>query len=76
MEQPVDPVAHVELEVIVNQIRSLNEGVKKLDTELEEKGSELPGHKKITIIKDIGKKSGSILLSVIGDINDFDNEKK
>lgn len=76
LEQPVDPVAHVELEVIVTQIRSLNEGIKKLDKELEDRGSKLPGHENITSIKGIGKKSGSILLSVIGDINDFENEKK
>ena len=76
LNQPIDPVAHVELEVIVGQIRSLNEGIKKLDAELEDRGSELPGHENITSIKGIGKKSGSILLSVIGDINDFENEKK
>ena len=39
--------------------------IKKLDKELEDKGSELPGHENITSIKGIGKKSGSILLSVI-----------
>jgi len=76
LEQPVDPTAHVELEVIVGQIKSLNEGIKKLDKELEDKGKELPGYENITSIKGIGKKSGSILLSVIGDINDFENEKK
>jgi len=76
LEQPVDPVAFVELEVIVSQIRGLNEGIKKLDKELEDRGSKLPGHENITSIKGIGKKSGSILLSVIGDINDFENEKK
>ena len=76
LEQPVDPTARVELEVIVTQIRSLNEGIKKLDQELEDKGSELPGYENITSIKGIGKKSGSILLSVIGDINDFESEKK
>jgi len=76
LEQPVDPTARVELEVIITQIRSLNEGIKKLDKELEDKGKELPGHENITSIKGIGKKSGSILLSVIGDINDFESEKK
>jgi len=76
LNQPVDPTARVELEVIVTQIRSLNEGIKKLDKELEDKGKELPGHENITSIKGIGNKSGSILLSVIGDINDFENEKK
>jgi transposase len=75
-EHPIDSIARVELEVIVTQIRSLNEGIKKLDKELEDKGSELPGHENITSIKGIGKKSGAILLSVIGDIKDFENEKK
>lgn len=76
LDEPVDPVASVELEVIVSQIRGLNEGIKKLDKELEDRGSELPGHENITSIKGIGKKSGSILLSVIGDITDFESEKK
>ena len=76
LNQPVAPTARVELEVIISQIRSLNEGIKKLDKELEDKGKELPGHENITSIKGIGNKSGSILLSVIGDINDFESEKK
>lgn len=76
LEQPVPSIARTELAVIVEQIRSLNEGIKKLDKELEDKGSELPGHENITSIKGIGKKSGSILLSIIGDINDFESEKK
>ena len=49
-EQPVDPTTHVELEVIVGQIKSLNEGIKKLD-------KELLGHENITSIKGIGKKA-------------------
>jgi len=72
----VNPVAKVELEVILSQIRSLNEGIKRLDEELSEKGKELDGYKNITSIKGIGPKSGTILLSVIGDINDFESEKK
>lgn len=76
LEQPVDSTAYIELEVIVTQIRSLNEGIKRLDRELEDKGKELPGYENITSIKGIGNKSGSILLSVIGDINDFESEKK
>ena len=76
LNEPVDPIAHIELEVIVTQIRSLNEGIKKLDKELEANGSNLPGYENITSIKGIGRKSGSILLSVIGNINDFDNDKK
>ncbi len=68
-------VAEVELDVIVAQIRHLNEGIKKLDQEIESKGKALKGYKNITSIKGIGPKSGTILLSVIGDIDRFESQK-
>jgi transposase len=68
---PVNELASIELEVIASQIRSLNEGIKKLDKQIEDAGKDLDGYKNITSIKGIGKKSGTILLSIIGDINDF-----
>jgi transposase len=72
----VSPVAHIELEVLVEQIKGLNAGIAKIDSELSERGKDLDGHEGITSIKGIGDKSGTILLSVIGDINDFEDEKK
>ncbi len=42
---------------------------------MKEKGKGLKGFENITSIKGIGEKSGTILLSVIGDINDFDSRK-
>jgi len=75
-EYPIHSIAKVELEVIVEQIRHLNEGIKRLDGEIEEKGQGLKGFENITSIKGIGSKSGSILLSVIGDIEDFESSKK
>ena len=68
-------VAEVELDVIVAQIRHLNEGIKKLDREIESKGKHLKGYNNITSIKGIGPKSGTILLSVIGDIDRFPSQK-
>jgi transposase len=67
--------AEVEIDVIVDQIRHLNEGIKKLDREIESKGKHLKGYKNITSIKGIGPKSGTILLSVIGDIDRFPSRK-
>ncbi|MBN2425021.1 MAG: IS110 family transposase [Calditrichaceae bacterium] len=67
----VNELAHLEIEVIVSQIRSLNEGIKRLDKQIEDAGKDLDGFENITSIKGIGKKSGTILLSIIGDINDF-----
>lgn len=71
-----DPMVQIELEVIVDEIRSLNQRVAKLEKTIAEEGSKLEGHKNLTSIKGIGPLSGSILLSVIGDINDFDGEGK
>jgi transposase len=71
-----DPMVRIELEVIVEEIRSLNERIAKLEKTIADEGSKLEGHKNLTSIKGIGPLSGSILLSVIGDINDFGDEGK
>lgn len=72
----VNEGARLELEVIIEQIKKLNEGIQKLEKEMKTRGSELKGFKSITSIKGIGESSGIILLSAIGDINDFESEKK
>jgi transposase len=71
-----DPMVKIELEVIVEEIRSLNQKVAKLEKTIADEGSKLEGHKNLTSIKGIGPLTGSILLSVIGDINDFADEGK
>ena len=72
----VNAAAKVELQVIVEQIRHLNEGIAKLDQEMTDGGKKLEGYEQITSIKGIGSKSGTILLSIIGNVQDFPNEKK
>ena len=72
----VSDTARIELEVMIAQIKNLNEGIRKLDSELEGRGKDLPGHENITSIKGIGDKSGTILLCAIGDVNNFEDEKK
>lgn len=71
-----DEIVRIELEVLVGQIRSLNDGIKKLEAQMSKSGQEMPGHENLTSIKGIGTKSAAILLSVIGDVNDFESEKK
>ena len=68
--------ARFEVEVLVDQIRSLNGAIKKIDVELEERGKSLKGHRNITSIKGVGDKSASILLSVIGDVSNFPSRKQ
>jgi transposase len=66
----------LQLEVIVEQIRSLNEGIKKLEEQIRDLGSKLEGFENLKSIKGIGDLSASILLSVIGNIDDFADEGK
>src|SRR5512137_1472148 len=76
LECQVSAVARIELEVIIDQIKGLNAGIARIEEELCDKGKDLDGHEGITSIKGVGDKSGAILLSVIGDVNDFEDEKK
>ena len=66
----------VQLHVLVDQIKALNEGVKKLDEKMVEGGRTMEGHKNLASIKGIGEKAATILLTVIGDIKDFEHEGK
>lgn len=71
-----DVIVQVELEVLSEQIVSLNASIKKLDIELKDKGKGFKGHKNLTSIKGIGDTSASILLSVIGDVKEFPDSDK
>jgi transposase len=53
-----------------------NQQVAKLEKIIAEEGSKLEGHKSLTSIKGVGPLTGRILLSVIGDVHDFENEGK
>ena len=73
---PFDEVVRIELRVIVEQIRSLNKSIAELEKTIAEEASKLEGHKSLTSIKGIGKITSAILLSVIGDVNDFPDESR
>ena len=72
----VEELTHFELQVIVEQIRSLNHSIEELEKVIEREGKKLQGHGNLTSIKGIGSLGASILLSVIGDIRDFSDEGK
>ena len=65
-----------ELQVIVEQIRGLNQSIAKLEQTIRDRGQKLKGHRNLTSIKGIGNLGASILLSVIGDVDDFADEGK
>lgn len=66
----------LELEVIAAQIQSLTDGIKKLEREICELGKRLEGRDCLTSIKGIGDYSAAVLLSIIGDVEDFSDEGK
>lgn len=76
LEFDIDPVVNLELSVLVEQIRSLTASIKKLEEAMKDEGGKHKEHKILTSIRGIGDKSVSILLSVIGNIKDFADDKK
>lgn len=54
----------------------LNESIKKADKQLVEMGKALPGYENIVSIKGIGERSAAVLLSTIGNIDEFEDEGK
>jgi len=64
-----------EIELIVDQIKNLNEAINRIDDELKDRGSKLDGHKNLKSIKGISDTGATIFINTIGDINDFKDEK-
>lgn len=64
-----------EIELIIDQIRSLNEAIDKISEELKVRGSKLKGHKNLKSIKGISDTGATIFVNTIGDIHDFKDEK-
>lgn len=71
-----DAIVTTELRVIVGQIRALNQSVAELEKTIKAEGPKLPGHENLRSIKGIGDLGATILLSVIGDIQDFTDPGK
>ncbi len=76
LDRQWDVLERVELEIIISQLRSLEENIKKLEKQIAEHGQQMEGHRNLTSIKGIGDKSAAILLSVIGNVQDFADEEK
>ncbi len=73
---PLSPIVMAEVRALVAQIRSLNQTISELEKTITSEGEKLPGHENLKSIKGIGGTSATILLSIIGDIDDFESESK
>jgi transposase len=75
-EFPLEGLARFEIDLLVEQIKSLTGSIEKIDRALKKPENQLPGHTNLTSITGIGDVGASILLSVIGDIKAFPEAKK
>jgi transposase len=73
---PLSPIVMAEVRALTGQIRSLNQTISDLEKTIKSEGEKLPGHKNLKSIKGIGDTSATILLSIIGNIDDFESEGK
>lgn len=71
----LDASYQFELEIIVGEIRHLNEAIAKIDMQIKDRGRTLKGYEGVTSITGIGDLSGTILLNAIGDVKYFRDEK-
>lgn len=74
--QASDELVKMEIDILIGQIESLSENIKKFEAVIEVEAAKLEGYESVMSIKGIGMKSAAILLSAIGNINDFEDESK
>lgn len=71
-----DVLVLAELQILVDQIRSLSRSISQLEDTIKKEGAKLKGFENLLSITGIGALSASILLSVIGNVKDFAHEGK
>lgn len=76
LTEPLSETRWFELEIIVEQIKTLNASIKKIEEKISKEGEGLKGQKNLQSITGIGKLSATIILSNIGNIADFEDAKK
>lgn len=65
------PLEQIEIDIITEQLESLRNSLKKIEKEIVSFSETLTGFKNLMSIKGIGALSAAILLSTIGEIEDF-----
>jgi transposase len=65
-----------ELTIIRDQALSLTAALAKMDTEIEAAAAKLDGYDGLSSIKGVGARSAAVLLTSIGNVNDFDSADK
>ena len=76
LEMDLDQGDLFELGLIIEHIHHLNKTIEVINREIAKRGKKMDGFDNIKSITGIGDTSATILLSVIGDINDFETSDK
>ena len=76
LTQEWSEIERIELDIIIEQIRSLKAGIRKLDKAIALRSEKLKGYRNLVSIGGIGSLSAGVLLSVIGEVKDFANADK
>lgn len=76
LEQEWTTGERLELEIIIEQIGSLKQSIGRVDTALEAESAKLVGFENLISLTGIGARSAGVLLSVIGEVEDFPDENK
>lgn len=72
----LDDSYRFEVDLVIEEIKHLNEAIDKISEELKQRGQKLDGHKNLTSIKGISDIGATIFLNTIGDIKNFESEKQ
>ena len=71
----LDESYRFEVELLIDQIKKMNEAIGKIETELIERGKKLNGHENLVSIKGVSDVGATIFLNTIGSVDDFRDEK-
>lgn len=76
MQREWSDLERIELEIIGEQIAALRTSIKRLDKTIEAESRRLEGFENLITVTGIGARSAGVLLSIIGEVEDFADENK
>lgn len=69
-------IERAEIEIIIEQMGSLKQSIKKLEKAIEPLAKKLQGYENLISMTGIGSRSAGVLLAIIGDVQDFPTKDK
>jgi transposase len=76
LEMDWTEIERIEIEIIVEQMKALQMSIKKLEKAIEPQAKKKIGYENLISMTGIGSRSAGVLLSIIGDVQDFADKDK